>query len=156
MFDNFKTCNFVVANGKLKLIDYGKSFLPFDTEKYDKSVVRAYELLRYPFLSDEDFKQLIQRYYQGDSLYLDDGCELFKKVVDKRYKEDLHDGKIINLVKQYHPEKILDYGAGKCKIANMLSENYDVSVFDIDLDTVVKRANPSVTVYKLVEDIPFS
>lgn len=154
VFDNFKTCNFVVANGKLKLIDYGKSFLPFDTEKYDKSVVRAYELLRYPFLSDEDFKQLIQRYYQGDSLYLDDGCELFKKVVDKRYKEDLHDGKIINLVKQYHPEKILDYGAGKCKIANTLSENYDVSVFDIDLDTVAKRANPSVTVYKLVEDIP--
>lgn len=154
VFDNFKTCNFVVANGKLKLIDYGKSFLPFDTEKYDKSVVRAYELLRYPFLSDEDFKQLIQRYYQGDTLYLDDGCELFKKVVDKRYKEDLHDGKIINLVKQYHPEKILDYGAGKCKIANTLSENYDVSVFDIDLDTVIKRANPSVTVYKLVEDIP--
>ncbi len=154
VFDNFKTCNFVVANGKLKLIDYGKSFLPFDTEKYDKSVDRAYELLRYPFLSDEDFKQLIQRYYQGDSLYLDDGCELFKKVVDKRYKEDLHDGKIINLVKQYHPEKILDYGAGKCKIANTLSENYDVSVFDIDLDTVIKRANPSVTVYKLVEDIP--
>lgn len=93
MFDNFKKCNFVVVNGKLKLIDYGKSFLPFDTEKYDKSVVRAYELLRYPFLSDEDFKQLIQRYYQGDSLYLDDGCELFKRVVDKRYKEDLHDGK---------------------------------------------------------------
>lgn len=154
VFDNFKKCNFVVANGKLKLIDYGKSFLPLDAEKYDKSVVRAYELLRYPFLNDEDFKQLIQRYYQGDSKYLDDGCELFKKVVDKRYKEDLHDGKIINIVNQYHPEKILDYGAGKCKIANTLSENYVVSVFDIDLDTIAKRANPSVTVYKSADDIP--
>lgn len=26
VFDNFKKCNFVVVNGKLKLIDYGKSF----------------------------------------------------------------------------------------------------------------------------------
>lgn len=154
VFDNFKKCNFVVVNGKLKLIDYGKSFLPFDADKYDKSVVRVYELLRYPFLNDEDFKQLIQRYYQGDSIYLDDGCDLFKRVVNKRYKEELHDGKIINLVNQYHPEKILDYGAGKCKIANTLSKNYDVSVFDIDEDTVAKRANSSVTVFKSSEDIP--
>ena len=85
---------------------------------------------------------------------MDDGCELFKRVVDKRYKEDLHDGKVINMVNQYHPEKILDYGAGKCKIANTLSENYEVSVFDIDLDTIAKRANPSVTVYKSADDIP--
>lgn len=154
VFDNIKGCNFVVANGKLKLIDYGKSFLPFDTEKYNKSVIRAFELLRYPFLSEEDFKRLIQRYYQGDSQYIDNGCELFRKVVDKRYKEDLHDKKVISIVNQYNPKKILDYGAGKCKIANKLSEKYDVSVFDIDLSTIAKRANHSVTIYKSADNIP--
>ena len=154
VFDNYKQCNFIVVDGKLKLIDYGKSFLPFDERKHDKSVVRVYEMLRYPFLTEEDFKQLIQLYYQGTSRYLDDGCDLFRQVVNKRYKEDLHDGKVLQLAEGYRPVKILDYGAGKCKIANTLSERFDVSVFDIDLDTVTKRARPSVCIFERAEDIP--
>ena len=146
IFDNFKQSNFIVVNGVVKLIDYGKSFLPFSQKGMDKSIARVYEMLRYPFLSETEFKQLIQRSYNGLTLYIDDGKERFGKLVSRRYKEDIHDSKVLDLVRQIKPSKVLDYGAGKCKIANELAENYDVSAYDIDIDTISARAQPKVKV----------
>lgn len=154
IYDNYKKDNFVVADGKLKLIDYGKSFLPYSEELHEKSVKRVFQMLRYPFLDEDEFKQLIQRSYQGDTVYIDDGYELLEAIVNRRYKEALHDGIIFDLVDAYSPQHILDYGAGKCKIANALSQKYKVAVFDIDTDTVNGRALPQVTVFERAEEIP--
>lgn len=146
IFDNYKQNNFVVINGIVKLIDYGKSFFPFSPEGMEKSITRVYEMLRYPFLSENEFKQLIQRSYIGLTQYIDDGKEQLRKLVDRRFKEDLHDQKVLDLVRQANPSTVLDYGAGKCKIANRLAENYDVSVYDIDVDTISARANSNVKI----------
>lgn len=145
-FDNYKQSNFVVADGHVKLIDYGKSFLPATTQSRNKSIVRVYEMLRYPFLSEGEFKQLIQRSYNGLTQYLDDGQDQLRKLVEGRYKEALHDGRVLELIISEAPHKVLDYGAGKCKIANALSANFDVSVYDIDKDTMMDRAAPGMRV----------
>ena len=145
-FDNYKHGNFIVAGGYVKLIDYGKSFLPITPKGREKSVARVYEMLRYPFLSEEEFKQLIQRSYNGSTQYIDDGEERLRKLVERRYKEDLHDRKVLDLIRRERPRRLLDYGAGKCKIANALAGNCDVSVYDIDKDTMTDRAAPWVRV----------
>ena len=139
-FDNYKQSNFVVVDGHVKLIDYGKSFLPVTNQSKNKSIVRVYEMLRYPFLGEEEFKQLIQRSYNGLTKYIDDGNEQFRRLVERRYKEDLHDQKVLELIRAEKPCKMLDYGAGKCRIANILAEDCDVSVYDIDMATVTARA----------------
>lgn len=154
VFTNFKKENFVIANGKLKLIDYGKSIEPFTKEKYDYSVHRAYELLRYPFLNEEEFKQLIQLFYHGKTKAIDSGIENFEKLISVRYKETLHDGNVCELINKYNPRHILDYGAGKCKIANSLSGKYNFSVFDIDTNTLKTRADENVEVFENFEEIP--
>ncbi len=153
VFDNYKKDNFVVVNGKLKLVDYGKSFLPYSEELHEKSITRVFEMLRYPFLNEDEFKQIIQRSYQNDTKYIDDGRDLFKAVVKQRYKENLHDDIILELADGYSPQNILDYGAGKCKLANKLAKKYNVDVFDIDIDTIKKRADKLVNILEKAENI---
>ncbi len=145
-FDNYKQSNFVVVDGHVKLIDYGKSFLPVTNQSKNKSIVRVYEMLRYPFLGEEEFKQLIQRSYNGLTKYIDDGNEQFRRLVERRYKEDLHDQKVLELIRAEKPCKMLDYGAGKCRIANILAEDCDVSVYDIDMATVTARAASGIKI----------
>ena len=153
-YDNFKKENFVIADGKLKLVDYGKSFLPYSEELHEKSIKRVYQMLRYHFLDDDGFKQIIQRSYQNDTVYIDDGYKLFEEVVKHRYKEQLHDDIVLGLAEELYPESILDYGAGKCKIANALSQRYSVEVFDIDKKILKERADKKVKIFERAVDIP--
>ena len=64
----------------------------------------------------------------------------------KRYKEELHDDIIIELINKYKPSNILDFGAGKCKIANKLSDKYKFTVYDIDIKTLNERANKYIVI----------
>lgn len=145
-FDNFKNDNFIVTDEGVKLIDYGKSFLPANPENKEKMIARVYEMLRYPFLNTDEFKQLVWRSYNGLTQYIDDGKIQLLKLVDRRYKEDLHDSIVLKIIQCEQPQTILDYGAGKCKIANTLSTNFDVSAYDIDKETVISRAYPNVKI----------
>lgn len=152
-YDNYKQSNFIVVNGRLKLVDYGKSFVSYTEELYRKSITRAYQMLRYPFLSENEFKLLIARSYQNKTKYLDDGQDLFEALVRRRYKEELHDTALLQRLSEYSFDTVLDYGAGKCKIANALADNRKVDVFDIDLETLHKRASPQVNIIENAEDI---
>lgn len=147
VFNNYKKDNFIVANGKLKLIDYGNSFSPYSKDLYKKSIKRVFQILNYPFLNENEFKLLIKKSYQNDTLYIDDRHKLLENVINHRHKEELHDDIIIDLINEYCPQNILDYGAGKCKIANKLSSSYNTDVFDIDFDTLKKYASPKVNVF---------
>lgn len=155
VFDNFKKENFIVVGDRLKLTDYGNAIIPFDKEKFDRSVTRAYQMLRYPFLDEREFKRLIALDYSGEANELNTGVENFSKAVERRYKEDIHDRLIIEAAREYSPRKVLDYGAGKCKIANelALNPNVNVSVFDIDLQTITERAAPEVGIITCAEAI---
>lgn len=152
-YDNYKPSNFIIADGKLKLIDYGKSFVPYTEALYRKSIARVYQMLRYPFLSEDEFKLLIRRSYQNDTEYLDYGKDVFEAIVRRRYKEELHDTALLGRLNEYEFDTVLDYGAGKCKIANVLVDTHKVDVYDIDLNTLHKRAGQKVKIIERARDI---
>lgn len=147
---NIKKQNFIIVDKQLKFIDYGKNIEPYSLKKYQKSIERAYQMLKYPDLSTGEYKQMIsQSYLEEDKAFLF-GIEHFRKSLAKRYKEQTHDPIVIDLIKQINPISVLDYGAGKCKIANVLAQYMSVSVFDINREQLKARAHENVTV---VEDI---
>lgn len=153
VYDNYKQDNFIVVQGKVKLVDYGKSFLPISHAGTEKSITRVYEMLRYPSLTGDEFKQLIRRSYKGTTQYLDDGRENLAKLISRRHKEDLHDKRVLEVIEEAEPRRILDYGAGKCKIANSLAKKYEVDVYDIDVDTLMSRADSTVKTITTHEEL---
>ena len=135
---NFKKQNFIVLNKQIKLIDYGRNIEIYTPYKYQQSIERAYQMLKYPNLSILEYKHMITRsYLEKDRVFLF-GIEQFHKILDKRYKEQTHDQIVIGLVKYLNPGAILDYGAGKCKIANVLSQYMNVDVFDVNLEQLCR------------------
>lgn len=153
VFENFKKENFILTENGIKLIDYGRSLLPFSADAFAKSVKRAYQMLRYYFLDEQQFTQLVCMDYDGLTDALNSGCENLMKAVGAYSKESLHDDIILDILHNPQPERVLDYGAGKCKIANRLSDKCDVSVYDIDLDILNDRANKTVKILKTRNEI---
>lgn len=149
---NLKKENFIVANNCLKYIDYGKNIESFSKQKYVKSIERAFQVIKYHNLSEFQFKQIISKSHLNElPNALNYGLEQFQTILKKRTKEEIHDSVVYKIVEKFNPINFLDYGAGKCKIANTLS-NKDINVFvyDIDKDTIKNRANKNVNV---IDDI---
>ncbi len=154
VFNNFKKENFIIVDGRVKLIDYGKSLVPCTEKEYIKSIKRAYEMIRYSFLSESEFKRLVKVSYQVKADKIDFGWTNFQKLVNRRYKEQLHDDKVLQFIQDITPQTVLDYGAGKCKIANSIADSYAVDVFDIDLETLQSRAAKNVRKFTCANSIP--
>jgi glycosyltransferase involved in cell wall biosynthesis/SAM-dependent methyltransferase len=150
---NFTNDNFVVVNGIIKFIDYGHSFDPFDENLYIQSIQRAYQVIRYPFLDEAEFKELVALSYSNRTHEIDSGVSFFRHMVESRSKESLHDEAIIQIIKKHLPKKILDFGAGKCKIVNSLVTTTNVSVFDIDQTTIHQRAEERIKVIENTSEI---
>lgn len=150
VLSNIKKGNFIVGNGILKWVDFGKNIEQYSKEKYQKSIERAYQMLKFAFLDEMQFKEMVASTYQNKGKHFNFGIEHFKQLFLQRTKEDIHDSHIIDLIKQFNPVTYLDYGAGKCKIANQLSHKIQTSVFDVDKETIVKRANANI---QIIDDI---
>lgn len=59
VFTNIKPSNFIqTSSGEIKLIDYGKSFEPFNQEKFINTIKRAFLLYKYPTMKSGDFQKL--------------------------------------------------------------------------------------------------
>lgn len=147
---NIKKGNFIVSNGVLKWVDFGKNIEQYSKEKYQKSIERAYQMLKFAFLDEMQFKELVASTYQNKGKHFNFGIEHFKQLFLQRTKEDIHDSHIIDLIKQFNPVTYLDYGAGKCKIANQLSHKIQTTVFDVDKEMIAKRANSNI---QIIDDI---
>ncbi len=153
-FSNLKPDNFIITESGLKYIDYGKDIVPFDTKIYERSIERSFQVFRYYFLNDLEFKELISRSYEGSAEAIDSGLEVYRRMFETVYKEDIHDGKVISTIKSFMPKRILDYGAGKCKIANQLyKDGYNVDVYDINIPQMYERAIKGVRVFENTSQI---
>ncbi len=149
---NIKKDNFILLNGKLKYIDYGKSFVEYSIDKYNRMVKRTFEMLKYSNLSLNEFTELIEKDYMNCDKEILFGMDNFEKLLNKREKEAIHDHIIIDKIKEYKPKTILDYGAGKCKITNSLANDFKCYVFDIDLKTLNERASKDVIKIENIND----
>ena len=153
-FRNLKPDNFLYTEGGLRYIDYGKDIVPFDQDTFQKSVERSYQVFRYSFLDDIEFKEVIYHSYNNSNKELMSGVETYKKMFEPTYKEQIHDGRVLDSIRQLNPYKILDYGAGKCKIANRLvQEGYEVDVYDIDNNILYERADKRIRIFDNPDDI---
>lgn len=151
---NIKKENFLLYQGKLKYIDYGNSIQPSTEELYQRELKRAFILAKFPQLTEAEFRETIQADYLGVDKGLTFGIEAFAHLVEKREKEKIHDSTIINKILLYQPRTLLDYGCGKCKIVNAVSDYVDCYAFDIDNVLVKKRANKKVNVVDNIETFP--
>jgi glycosyltransferase involved in cell wall biosynthesis len=131
VLNNVKRENFMLINKQLKFIDYGNNLVPLTPELYEMEVRRVYEMLCYPRLSIPEYKQVIALSHLGQDETLCQGISNFKKLIELRSKEAIHDPLVLQLANSYHPSSVLDYGAGKCKIINALSASKKAA-FDID------------------------
>ena len=147
---NIKRDNFIICDGILKFIDYGKNIEIITKEKWKMSVERAFEMLKYPRLSLAEFKQIVSMSHQNKTNAISFGSKNLEILLEQRTKEKIHDGIIVSLIKEFMPTSMLDYGAGKCKIPNQFSNTIKTSVFDIDIATLRERADNNV---RIIEDI---
>ena len=80
------------------------------------------------------------------------GISSFELLLENRGKEAIMDNKIISLIQKYKPKTLLDYGAGKCKITNSISQYIKCSVFDIDQE-ILKRSDSRTKIIENIDDI---
>lgn len=141
VFTNIHPKNFIQLNtGQLKVIDYGKSFEPFREDLFRNMIKRAYLFWRYPGMSGSRFKQLIDNDNAGLASVEFDGWERMLWAVTPRKKERILDDLVIDLIEDLRPKQVLDFGAGKCKLARRISEkSIAVHVHDKDANTLDER-----------------
>ena len=141
MLTNLKSENFKINSGHLVLIDYGKNIEYYTFEKYQRQIKRAFQMFKFYNSTNEQFVEIINLSYKNLDMGYNFGIEFFKILLEKRGKEAIMDDKILSLIKKYKPKTLLDYGAGKCKITNSISQYVKCSVFDIDLNIIKKRCD---------------
>ena len=150
---NFKSDNFKINNRHLVLIDYGKNIENFTYEKYERQIKRAYQMLKFYNATNEQFSEIINLSYKNLDMGYNFGIESFKLLLENRGKEAIMDDKILSLIDKYKPKKLLDYGAGKCKITNSISQYIKCSVFDIDLNILKERHDSRTRIIENIDDI---
>mgnify|MGYP001352772667 CR=1 FL=1 len=140
VYTNIKPGNFIrIASGEVKMIDYGKSFEPFSQDKFINTMKRAYLLLKNPKMKDKDFQKLTSLINIGEEPKEIKGWEKLLTAVEPRTKEEILDEEIVEIIKKYNPETILDYGAGKCKTAKQIELETKAKVFVYDINETVLK-----------------
>jgi len=141
VFTNIKPSNFIqTSSGAIKLIDYGKSFEPFNHEKFINTIKRAFLLFKNPTMKREDFQKLTTRINIGEKPNEIEGWEKLWKAVEPRKKEEILDTEIVSIIKEFNLEKVLDYGSGKCKTAKKIEDESTAKVFVYDINESVLTA----------------
>lgn len=141
VFTNIKPSNFIqTISGAIKLIDYGKSFEPFNQEKFINTIKRAFLLYNNPTMRSEDFQKLTARINVGEEPKEITGWEKLWKAVEPRKKEAILDVEIVSIIKEFNPENVLDYGSGKCKTAKQIEDETTAKVFVYDINESVLTA----------------
>jgi SAM-dependent methyltransferase len=141
VFTNIKPSNFIqTSSGAIKLIDYGKSFEPFNQEKFINTIKRAFLLYNNPTMKSEDFQKLTARINVGEEPKEIKGWEKLWRAVEPRKKEEILDAEIVSIIKEINPENVLDYGSGKCKTAKQIEDETTAKVFVYDINESVLTA----------------
>lgn len=143
---NFKKENILVLGKEIIYIDLGKDIVPYNEQEYKKSVERCYQLIKFSNLSKHQFRILISKSYEEEKKPFNYALDAFYELINDKKKEQTHDPLILELINKHHPGSVLDYGAGKCKIANSIASKFNTYVFDIDNKTLTERASKKVTI----------
>ena len=152
---DLKQDNFILdKNNILHYVDFNKNFRSFIDEKEDieKITKSFYRLYKYGNLEKNQFCKLLYINYHLNNEGIYYQYENYLWVSKFHTKEEIHDPIILDSIKQKQWNKLLDYGAGKCKIANKLHQlfpNKQIFVFDIDNSIINQRKDKDINFINL-------
>ena len=156
LISDLKQDNFILdKNNILHYIDFSKNFRSFiNEEEEDEEKIRRslYRLYKYGDLDANQFSKLLYINYHCNNEGIYYQYENYLWISKFHTKEEIHDSIVLDLIKQKNWDKLLDYGAGKCKIANKLHQSYpnkQIFVFDIDNDLINQRKDKNIFNFSL-------
>ncbi len=124
--------NFIVIQGGLKFIDYGRDIMPYSDNEFLHMCRRAFLAWRFHFRSD--LKELMRSALTNhNNLPELSGFDHFLAALDPRNASEALDGVLTDMAKETGAESVLDYGCGRGRLARRLaSEGFRVTGFDPD------------------------
>ena len=129
---NIHPDNLLVTPSGLKLIDYGSDIVTASDGDFEQMCRRAFLTYRFHFRSD--LKRLMTRALSDANLPELSGLEQFMNALDPRGLDNLFYRPITQFVLASQPKSALDYGCGKGRLAERLSE-HGIAVTGYDPDT---------------------
>ena len=150
---NIAKKNFILLDGKLKLVDYGKDIVPFRATEWHRSLKRSFVMLRYSDITEQEFKAAVAADYLGEDEAFLFGFEGYERLFEGVTKENVHDPIVIDYIKSLRPTSLLDYGAGKCKIINRFAKCAKCYVYDINRQVLEERAADGVKILRSLSEI---
>ncbi|MBI2898502.1 MAG: methyltransferase domain-containing protein [Deltaproteobacteria bacterium] len=123
--------NLVVADGAVKLIDYGSDLHPYSDEGFLRMARRAF--LTWRCRARPDLKDLMRRSIDDEAMPELEGFARFHAAIDPPGKEALLDARLTELVGARAAASLLDYGCGRGKLAiGFAQRGWDVVAYDPD------------------------
>ena len=119
-FRNIHPDNLLVTENGLKLIDIGFDVVPYSDEEFEQMCRRAY--LTYRFHYRSDLKRLMTKSLTDEDMPELTGFGLFRRAVDPRGLDELFYRPLAKLVTGSDPVKVLDYGCGDGRLAELVAQ----------------------------------
>lgn len=130
---NFHPKNLLVTKNGVRLIDYGSDIRPYTEQGFRSMVQRAWLTLRYH--GRDDLSALMRRAINDQFLPELEGWEALLAAIDTPTKREVIDDTILDVVKEWQPKRVLDFGCGHGRVAAALAEQAaTVFAFDPDND----------------------
>ena len=134
---NLHPDNLLVTPSGLKFIDVGSDIVPIDENEFEQMCRRA--LLTYRFHFRSDLKTLMTRSLIDSALPELAGLDQFRHAVDPRGVLELLHIPLADMVLEFCPTTVLDYGCGTGELADLLAkQGASVIGYDPDSDAVAR------------------
>jgi len=146
--------NFMVSHGVLKLVDVGRSIIPYSEKEYHEMCKRAY--LTYRWYFREDISKLLSMALHDENIPELFGFQYFLESLSIKNKADILNDRIVNFISNTGSCSILDYGCGTGKISEKLSwQGHTVVGYDIDEAQIQEnKLKDSNVIYLSPEELP--
>lgn len=140
---NLHPSNLRVVGNDVRLIDYGADIVPWTEVEWRHMLRRAWLCWRWAHLPD--LKDRMRRALTEEIPELD-GWERLASTVQTPTKEALLDPLFLDRIHTDRPRRILDYGAGKGRLAERLADDgFEVVAYDPALPRVAQRPGLIIT-----------
>ena len=148
---NIHPDNLLVTENGLKLIDIGFDVVPYSGEEFEQMCRRAY--LTYRFHYRSDLKRLMTKSLTDEDMPELTGIDLFRHALDPRGLDELFYRPLAKLVTGYDPVKVLDYGCGDGRLAELVAQQgAKVTAYDPDVSVIDECRERTGTVEYVGDD----
>ncbi len=134
---NLHPDNLLVTPSGLKFVDIGSDIVPFDEREFEHMCRRAFLTYRFHFRSD--LRELMTRSLDEPVLPELADLDHFRRAVDPRGIHELLHAPLAELVMEFSPQTVLDYGCGNGELAELLAAAVPtVTGYDPDASAIAK------------------